>query len=246
MKKLLLALLTTSASCLAIAAPSDTAQRESEAITEQIKQGNSDKERWARISLYSDSNDPEDLGMHLVSGAGLVMKLNPLLGHLEFSTKGSKQVFAISTSRDAKRSVCPRYNLRVLDASAKHAVLRRVCNEHEFRPNRFIRSVDYFLYDAGTATMRMIWHSETTQKGSPLPVAKPVPTVRVLPIGYQFDWKSQVLSKDSEAPTEIHTSYVRQMIDGTRNLICTDIAAPKGEGLESGYCEGERPPLVKE
>lgn len=246
MKKLLLAVFTTSASCFAIAAPSDQAQRESEAITDQIKQGDNDKERWARISLYSDSDVPEDLVMPLLKRAGLTMKLDPVLGHLEFRTRGSRQAFVLATPRDTKRAVCPKYNLRVIDASAKHVVLRRVCNEHEFRPNRFVTSVDYFLYDAETATMRGIWHSETTQKGAPLPDAKPVPTVRVLPSGYQFDWKSQAPSKDLEGPAEIHTIYTRQSINSARNLVCTDNTAPRGEGIEAGYCEGERPSLIKQ
>ncbi|HEY0491474.1 MAG TPA: hypothetical protein VGD30_18335, partial [Telluria sp.] len=225
--------------------PADKAQRQSEAMTEQIKQGDNDKERWARISLYSDSEEPEDLTLPVVKSTGFALKLDPAQGHLQFSSKGSPHVFAIATPRDAVRTVCPKYNLRVIDASAKHAIVRRVCNEYEFRPNRFVASVDYFLYDAETVTMRSIWHNEVTKKGSPLPLAKPVPMVRILPTGYQFDWKSQALSKDSEGPVEIHTSYLRKDIAGARNLICTDIAAPKGEGLEAGYCEGERPPLVK-
>lgn len=243
-KRLLLVIFMTSVPCVAFAGPADNAQRESEALTERIKQGDDGKERWTRISLYSDSEAAEELVMPLVKSAELTMKLDPVRGYLEFSTVGIRQAYAIATPRDTKRTVCPKYNLRVIDASAKHAVLRRVCNEYEFRPNRFVSSVDYFIYDAETATMRMIWHNEATKKGSPLPVAKPVPMVRVLPNGYQFDWKSQAPS-NSEGPTEIHTSYVRKTIDGARNLICTDNTAPKGDGTEAGYCEGERPPLVK-
>jgi len=243
-KRLPLVIFIISASCVANAGPADNAQRESEALTERIKQGDDDKERWARISLYSDSEAAEELVMPLVKSADLTMRLDPVRGYLEFSTGSIRQAYAIATPRDTKRTVCPKYNLRVIDASAKHAVLRRVCNEYEFRPNRFASSVDYFIYDAETATMRMIWHNEATKKGSPLPVAKPVPMVRVLPNGYQFDWKSQA-SSNSEGPTEIHTSYVRKTIDGARNLICTDNTAPKGDGNEAGYCEGERPPLVK-
>ncbi|MTW10514.1 hypothetical protein GM658_07840 [Pseudoduganella eburnea] len=225
-------------------APAGKAQRESEAMTEQIKQGDNDKERWSRVSLYSDSEEPEDLAMTVVKSVGLAMKLDPTHGQLAFTSKGSKQVFAIATTVDDKRTVCPKYNVRVIDASAKHAVLRRVCNEYEFRPNRFVASVDYFIYDADTSTMRSIWHNEVTKKGSPLPVAKPVPMVRVLPNGYQFDWQAQNLNNISEGPTEIHTTYLRKNVEGARSLICTDNAAPKGEGLEAGYCEGERPPVI--
>jgi hypothetical protein len=226
--------------------PADKAQRESEAMTEQIKQGDNDKERWARVALYSDSEEPEDLDLTVVKNAGLAMKLDPLRGHLEITSKGNRQVFTIATARDDKRTTCPKYNVRVIDATAKHAVLRRVCNEYEFRPNRFVASVDYFIYDVDTTTLRSIWRNEVTKKGAPLPVAKPVPMLRILPNGYQFDWQAQNLSKVSEGPAEIHTSFLRKTVNGARSLICTDNAAPKGESLEAGYCEGERPPVVSQ
>ena len=108
---------------------SDKAQRESETMAEQIKQGDNDKERWARVSLYSDSEEPEDLALTVIKNAGLAMKLDPLRGQLEFTSKGNRQAFTIATARDDKRTTCPKYNVRVIDASAKHAVLRRVCNE---------------------------------------------------------------------------------------------------------------------
>jgi hypothetical protein len=237
MKRLLLAVFTVSTACVALAGPADKAQRESEAMSERIKQGDDDKARWARISLYSDSEAPEDLAMPLVRTVGLAMKLDPVRGHLEFSANGNAHVFAIATPRNAKRTVCAKYSLRVIDASAKHAVVRRVCNEYEFRPNRFLASVDYFIYDAETATMRSIWRNEVTKQGAPLPLAKPVPVVRLLPDGYLFDWKSQGIGNASDGPAEIHTSYLR---NGAGSLACTDIAAPKGQGTEAGNCEGER------
>ncbi|WP_426344514.1 hypothetical protein ACN9MU_10020 [Pseudoduganella sp. R-32] len=241
MKRILFALILPFACCAAIANPADKSQRESEAMSERIKQGDNDKQRWARISLYSDSEAPEDLAMPLVKDVGLWMKLDPSRGHLEFSSKGSVQVFAIAAARNARRTVCAKYNLRAIDASAKHALLRRVCNEYEYRPNHFLASVDYFIYDAETASMRAIWHNEVTNQGAPLPVAKPVPVLRSLPNGYRFDWKSERIGNNSEGPAEIHTSYLR---NGAGNLTCTDNAATEGKGTEAGYCEGERPPLV--
>jgi len=224
--------------------PKGDVQREREARSERIKQEGNDKERWARISLYSDSEDAEDLAMTIVKSAGLAMKLDPARGHLELESNVKKQVFGIATARDEKPTTCPKYNIRVIDASAKHAVLRRVCNEYEFRPNRYVASVDYFLYDFETASMRMIWHNEVTKKNSPLPVARPVPTVRVVANGYQFDWRAQTAGKESEGPTEIHTSYLRKTIDGARSLVCTDNVVPRSQSTETGYCEGERPPLI--
>ena len=90
-KRLLLVIFIISASCVAIAGPADNAQRESEALTERIKQGDDDKERWARISLYSDSEAAEDLVMPLVKSADLTMRLDPVRGYLEFSTVGIRK-----------------------------------------------------------------------------------------------------------------------------------------------------------
>ncbi|WP_426337240.1 hypothetical protein ACN9MY_09910 [Pseudoduganella sp. R-31] len=117
MKRILFAIILPFACCAAIANPADKSQRESEAMSERIKQGDNDKQRWARISLYSDSEAPEDLAMPLVKDAGLWMKLDPSRGHLEFSSKGSVQVFAIAAARNARRTVCSKYNLRVIDTS---------------------------------------------------------------------------------------------------------------------------------
>lgn len=225
--------------------PADKAQRESESIAAKVKHGDNDKERWARISLYSDSTEPEGLQMAVIQKAGFAIRLDPDRGHLELSLPGKRHVYAVAAARGAKRTSCPKYNIQVTEASSNHAILRRVCNEFEFRPNRFVASVDYFLYDVETATLRSIWHNEVTTKDAPLPVAKPIPTVRIAPNGYQFDWLAQSLNVSAAGPSEVHTSYMRQKTDGVISLVCTDRNAPKGEGLEAGFCEGEHPPRVK-
>lgn len=94
-------------------------------------------------------------------------------------------------------------------------------------------SVDYFLYDLETGSMRSIWANTVTGKGAPLPYADPGPVLTVAPDGYRFDWKPRPESKGDQF--ERHISFQRKLVNGAKELMCTDRTLPKNEA-QGGAC----------
>ena len=219
--------------------PQEQRIREGQALIDKILDSDDDKHRWRAISLYSDSTKPNDLRLPVVKAAGLEMRLDPKLGQLSFSKSGMQQTFLIASPRGTKRSTCPEYSIAVTEASATHALVRKICLLMEYAPDRYTMGVDYYLYDEQTSEMRNIWRAVVSDKNASMPKAKPTPTLKVIPNGYRFDWTGIQPSDSPPSTTVLHNSYTRiTEKDGTKALLCTNLAAPKGQGVEDDMCEG--------
>lgn len=225
--------------------PQEQRIHEGALILDKIRNGDDDQLRWTSISLYSDSSDPKHLSMPLVKAAGLEMRLYPKLGHLSFSKQGRQHMFSIASPLGSKNSICPQYVIDVVEASAAHALLRMACLKTETAPGRYHMGVEYYLYDLETATMREIWRAAVQDKNAHMPDAKPKPTLKIIPNGYRFDWKGVQPSDNPPSITTLHNSYTRSTDkSGVKGLLCTNLSAPKGEGVEDDMCEGGILPLV--
>ncbi len=225
--------------------PQEQRIREGEALNNKIRDSADDKNRWRTIPLYSDSSKPNELSLPVVKTAGLEMRLDPKLGQLTFSKTGMQQTFLIASPRGTKNSSCPEYSIEVIEASAAHALIRKTCFRAEYAPGRYSMSIEYYLYDAETAVMRNIWRATVSDKKAHMPDAKPTPTLKTLPNGYRFDWSGIQPSDSPPSTTTIHNSYVRNIEKvGEKELLCTNLSAPKGQGIEDEMCEGGILPRV--
>ncbi|GJJ04318.1 hypothetical protein RugamoR64_48560 [Duganella rhizosphaerae] len=225
--------------------PQEQRLREGAARSNEIREGDDDQRRWASIRLNSDSTKPERLKMPVVKAAGLEMRLDPKLGQLSFSKAGLQHTFGIASPLGDKSSVCPEYSIQIVEASAAHALVRMACLQAETAPGRYHMGVDYYLYDAETAQMRNIWRAAVTDKNARMPDAKPVPSLKLIPNGYRFDWSGIQPSDNKPSKTVLHNSYIRSTEkSGAKVLLCTDLNAPKGQGVEDEMCEGGILPLV--
>ena len=201
--------------------------------------------RWISIRIYSDSSDTKHLSMPVVKAAGLEMRLDPKLGHITFSKQGRQHVFSIASPLGEQSSICPQYVFNVLEASAGHVLLRKVCLKTETAPGRYHMGVDYYLYDFDTATMRYIWRAAVSEKDAHMPHATPTPSLKIISNGYRFDWSGLFPSDNKPSKMVLHNSYTRVFEkSGASGLLCTDLSAPKGEGVEDEMCEGGSVPLV--
>ncbi len=214
---------------------------------EKIRYGDDDQLRWSSIRVYSESSDPGQLSMPVVKAAGLEMRLDPKLGHLSFNKQGRQQIFSIASPAGDQNSICPRYVIIIIEASAGHALLRMVCLKTETAPGRYHMGVDYYLYDFETATMRNIWRAAVNDKDAHMPHATPTPSLKIIPNGYRFDWSGVFPSDNQPSKMVLHNSYTRVIEkSGAKGLLCTDLGAPKGKGVEDEMCEGGILPLVAE
>lgn len=205
-------------------------------MQDALRAGDDDRKRWV-LPIYSTSEQPESLSLDVVRSAGLALRLEPAEGHLTISTPDSKHVFAIAGAQGAG-TVCPKYNLYVADASNDYILLKRVCRSFEYKPGRFAKSVTYYLYDRPTGTMRDIWTASASGKDDPMPDAKPQPTLKRTPNGYQFDWSGTYSGEAGGQRREIHNRFTRKLNGGQRTLICTNVSAGAGHG-DASACEGE-------
>ena len=219
--------------------PQEQRLREGHAHSETIRAGADDQRRWDSISLYSDSTKPDALKMPVVKTVGLEMRLAPKLGHLSFSKQGLRHSFVIASPIGDKRSICPKYVIDVVEASAAHVLVRMSCLKTEYTPGRYHMGVDFYLYDAETGGMRTIWEASLNDKDAHLPNAKPTPSLKIIPNGYRFDWSGVQPSNSKPSMTTLHNSYVRRTEkSGSKILLCTNLSAPKGQGVEDEMCEG--------
>lgn len=227
--------------------PQEQNIREGETLNNKIRDSADDKNRWRTIPLYSDSTKPNDLRLPVVKAAGFEMRLNPKLGQLSFSKAGMQQSFLIASPRGAKNSACPEYSVEVIEASAVHALIRKTCFRAEYTPGHYNMSIEYYLYDMETAVMRNIWRAVVSDKNARMPDAKPTPTLKVLANGYRFDWSGVQPSDSPPSTTVIHNIYTRNMEKNEgKGLLCTNVSAPKGQGIEDEMCEGGILPQVEE
>ncbi len=225
--------------------PQERRIREGAAMIDAIRAGDDDQQRWSSVRLYSDSTKPERLKLTVVKSAGLEMRLDPKLGYLTFSTQALKQTFVIASPLGDKSSVCPDYALQIVEASAVHALVRMACLQTEYAPGRYHMGSDYYLYDAATGVMRNIWRAAVSDKNAHMPDAKPTPSLKVIPNGYRFDWTGVQPSSSKSSTTTLHNSFTRTNgKNGEKELVCTNLSAPKGQGVEDEMCEGGILPRV--
>lgn len=219
--------------------------REGAALTDAIRAGDDDQQRWSSIRLNSDSTKPERLKLTVVKSAGLEMRLDPKLGQLTFSTPAMRHTFAIASPLGDKSSVCPEYSLQIIEASAVHALVRMACLQAEYAPGRYHMGIDYYLYDADTGVMRNIWRAAVSDKHAHMPDAKPTPALKTMSNGYRFDWSGVQPGNARAANTTLHNSYTRSIgKNGEKTLLCNNLSAPKGQGVEDEMCEGGILPRV--
>jgi hypothetical protein len=226
--------------------PSEIAEREGRARSDQIRKSADDKVRWKRIRIYSDSNDPQRLQMNVHNQGTLSMLLDPRSGNLTFRGPAVSHTFNVAAPGNASDNPCPIYNLQVIDASADHAVVKKTCPMFEYKPGKEYKSYDYFLYDPKTASMREIWSASAIDNVSQLEAPRPEPIVAKLPNGYQFKWNGTVSSGGKPSNRSYNLMFLQERDKrGKLELICRDLAAPKSE-QSAGGCEGAGLPLVNQ
>ncbi|NMM26956.1 MAG: hypothetical protein HHJ12_06630 [Glaciimonas sp.] len=228
--------------------PYDITERENAAYNNNLLENGTDKQRWENFILYSDSKKNDDLKVPMIKSIGLEMRLEPQKGYLNIEKKGFKQVFKIGAAAGDLNNACPQYSISILDASPTHALIRKNCRLHEYGRGHISMGVEYFLYDIETATMRSIWIGNSDDKTAAFPQAKPSPTIKKIANGYQFNWTGVDASNIKRGKYSIHNKYLREIDPKSRKvyLICTDMTAPKGEGIENELCEGGGPDLILE
>lgn len=223
--------------------PQEVALRKANEARDKLAATGSDQDRWI-FPLYSDSSKADRLQMDVVKAAAFRMRLLPKQGHLVFEHPRATNTFEIATVKDIASSTCPKYNVSIVDAGADYALVKMNCPIYEYKPNRFSMSSDLYLYDANSSIMRNVWSGEASGKGQKFPAAKPLPTVKKIADGYQFDWVGIMPNDPDQRKVEIHNKYQWTTDQGKPGLRCTDPTAPKGSGVENGKCEGGILPLV--
>lgn len=224
--------------------PGQVAQRKADELNATIRASDDDRKRWSRFVIYADSTASEDLKLEIHKKSGLTIELSPSKGDLKFSRLGMAQTFHIAAPRKSTNDPCPEYDLKVLDASADHAVIRKTCPIFEYRPGRKYRGYEYYLYDQKSETMQQIWAASALENVQQLLLPKPEPIVTKTPDGFSFKWKSE--SPGSTDSGAIYNNlYTRtRSKNGEVLLSCRDLSAPKGEEA-GGTCEGGVLPLIK-
>ncbi|MGB7193783.1 MAG: hypothetical protein WBD81_10015 [Collimonas pratensis] len=219
--------------------------REAAAYNKKVLEAGTDQQRWNQFRLYSDSKDPNRLKVPMILAIGLEMKLDPKKGDISIEKSGQKQVFKIDDSVRSGASTCPKYSVRILDASSTYAMIEKSCSISEYAPGKYNMGVDYYLYDMQTATLRSVWEGSSTEKASPFPRPKPAPQVKKISNGYQLDWSATDPSNKQDGKINIHTKYVREKDrqTGKTELVCIDLTAAKDEE-HGGACEGGILPLI--
>jgi hypothetical protein len=215
----------------------DVLEQKGKAILDEMRQSGDDKARWATV-IYSEGTRLSELELTIIKSADFRMRLDPKLGTLAFSTPRSRHTFLIDDPK-GREDTCPSYNVRIVEASKAHALIRYVCPKKEYRPGKFYMSNQFFLYDVETGTARSIWHAAAFMKDTPYPAANPKPAVKLISDGYKFDWVGDFPSDSAPSKMEIHNKYVRQPNNGKLALVCVDMSNPKKPAVENEMCEGE-------
>lgn len=225
--------------------PQEVRYKEAVKEIEQQNATGSDSDRW-KETIYSDSSKPEKLQREVIRASGLRMRLDPQKGHLTFESPAFKDTFEFANPAGTKNVTCPYYDVTVVDASPGHVLLKRNCPIFPLGGNRIAMSSDYYLYDAKTSVMRSIWGAVASTKGEKFPAAKPTPSVKRLSDGYRFDWAGVRPNDPENKMVKISNAYkwFRDKQSGKLELLCADLDAPKGEGLENSMCSMGALPLV--
>ena len=205
----------------------------------RLSKQQTDQERWVSGVIYSDSNRPDSLQMLLVKSAALTMRLAPKSGILYFEKPGQTHAFKIAAARGDSATVCPVYNVKVISGSERHALFEINCLPFEYKPNRVEMSAEIYIYDALTATAKLVWEAEAG-KGDNFPFPKPLPSVKVEKNGYVFQWTGVLPNNKSGEFVTLHTQHTVALDpdSGKNYLQCRDLTVPKNEQFESGACQG--------
>ncbi len=225
--------------------PQDIAIRKGRKARDAIVENGTDESRWA-LRIYSTSKPPERLDLYVIKAADFKMRLVPALGHLRFEFPTGVDEFEIEQPNGAANSICPEYNINVINASRSHAIVRKSCPLYEYRPGRYAMGMTYYLYDAPTHIMRVLWQSQTNGKDDPFPAPDAKPKVTMLNNGYTIDWTASYPSEGSIRKFSLHNRYTRNQESGSARatLQCTDTSQSGKNGVESGSCEGAMLPRV--
>lgn len=196
-----------------------------------------DHKRWS-VSIYSDSILPEDLTLEVLRSPRMTMRLMPPEGHLAITTPTSKHVFEIANPQGSV-SVCPKYQIRVLEGSDVHILLQMICKKFEYKPDRYAMSVTYYLYDQPTGMMREIWRAGAGGKDDRLPLPDPSPALKRIADGYQFDWSGTYPGSIPGEAYEINNRFTRKREGEELILDCTNVApGATAEPEDQSSCEG--------
>lgn len=224
--------------------PQDVRIREGMQMRARIAGSASDQARW-KIPIFSDAKDPKDLELDLVKTADFKLRLMPQQGRLEFLKAGTSEVFEIGPAANSNNLMCRRYALRVIDASVDHAMIQKSCSLSEYRPGRFHKSTAYYLYDAPTHTMRLVWDSFASEKDAPSTAPSEKPNVLIVPNGYEIRMGGTYIFEGETIKLSLRNAYLRQpTANGKMELVCSDLLQPKAERIEAASCEGGILPLV--
>lgn len=212
----------------------------------EVREKATDRQRWGITMLYSSDSNPAGSTLDIIKDVGFKAHLQPKTGQLPFERNGAKHTFAIAGVPGTKNDMCPRYAISVIDASVEHAVIKRSCFQYEYKPKRFYKSVDFYLYDVPTASMRDIWTAATEDTTLAGALVTPNPALKATKNGYLLDWTVTDISKSVTEKYKVQMLYVRKIEKANQSLslVCTDLTAPKGENVEAGVCEGNRLELV--
>lgn len=226
--------------------PSEVTERHGEKILKEVRENASDRQRWGVTMLYSSDTNAAGTKLDIVKDSGFSAHLQPKTGQLTFEKNGSKHTFAIAGAPGAKNDMCPRYAIAVVDASVEHALIKRSCFQYEYQPKHFYKSVDFYIYDVPTASMRNIWTAATENALLTGALVTPDPVLKPSKSGYLLDWTVKDISKSATEIYKVRLLYARKVEKGSKSLslVCTDLTAPKGENFETGACEGTHLSLI--
>jgi len=209
-----------------------------------IAAGNSDEERWT-LPLFSDSKKPKDLELYVSKSAGLLLKLRPLQGLIQFDKNGSSDVFEIGSPQSSNDFICRGYFIKVIDGSPTHALIEKACAGSEYKPGRYHIGTSYFLYDTITHSMRQIWESSSSLKDAPAPALDRDPRISVNSKGYEIRWTANYVHDGKRMRLELHNRYTRETTNyGKSVLLCRDLLERGEVEPEMGACEGGTLPRV--
>ncbi|WP_440962561.1 hypothetical protein ACL58G_17170 [Massilia sp. GER05] len=217
--------------------------REGGEIEASLLANASDKGRWSSVILLSSSTEKQELSMPIIMADKFNLSLDPKKGRLTFASPHATQSFKISEASSAENSKhpCFKYQVRVIDARSDYALIKKTCPKQEYRPQRFYRGTDYYIYDQKTNTMRSIWSASTQiDTSTPFPTAKPEISIKYLKDGYGFDWIGVLPSDNPSVPVSVHNIYKREVDKNNQlSLVCYDVTNPRHPVKENEMCESE-------
>jgi hypothetical protein len=215
--------------------------RNARAEQNKIKTEGPDQARW-HIPIYSTSTARSDLEVTILKSPKFLIRLAPAQGYVYLSTPTTNHAFKIDEP-DTADNLCPKYDIMIVDASNNHAVIQKSCHRIQYKAGKFYSGVTYYLYDVPTATMRDIWQASAPGSKDPLPLAAPVPVMKVAADGYFFDWEGLHPGGSAASRSVVHNKYVRKTEKNKPVLVCIDMAA-QGGATEDEMCGGGTLPSV--